>query len=124
MKKIFIMLLGMAFMCPNIRHQAKAQTTPKASTADAKAMTISGTVGADEKSLVSDKDKKRWTVVNPETLKSHAGHHVSITGQVDASKDKVTVKSIKMLTANAAKISKTLENNDDRLRTTPPPRSQ
>jgi hypothetical protein len=123
MKKIFIILLGMAFVCPNILHQANAQTTPKASTTAAKAMTIACTVSADEKRIVSDKDEKSWTVANPKTLKGHAGDHVSITAQVDASKNEVTVKSVKVLTAKAANTPKTLKNNDDKLRVPPLPRS-
>ena len=59
MKKIFIMLLGiLALTCLNTLPQANAQTKPKAARTDAKAMTIMGTGRADEKSLVSDKDKK------------------------------------------------------------------
>ena len=117
------MLLSiMALTCLNTIHQANAQTKPKAATTAAKAITIMGTVSADEKSLVSDEDKKSWTVAKPEALKGHAGHHVSITAQVDAAKDEVAVKSVKMLTANAAKAPKTLENNDDQLRVPPPPR--
>jgi hypothetical protein len=103
MKKIFIMVVIMALTCLNTLHQADAQTQPKAAATAAKTVTVMGTVSADEKSFVGDKDNKSWTVVNPEALKGHAGLHVSITAQVDAAKDEVTVKSVKM---------KTLENND------------
>ena len=102
MKKIFIMLLGlMAAACLTTPRWANAQTKPKAATTAAKATTIMGTVSADEKSFVNDKDKKSWTVANPEAVKGHAGHHVSITAQVDAAKGEVTVKSVKMLVAKA-----------------------
>lgn len=121
MKKIFPVLLGiMAFFCINVLHQANAQTTPKASATEAKVMAITGTLAADEKSLVTDTDKKIWTVTNPEVLKGHAGQHVSITAQIDPAKEgEITVKSVKILTASAAQTPKTLEDNDDRLRVPP-----
>jgi hypothetical protein len=102
MKKIFIMLLGlMAVACVTTPPWANAQMKPKAATTAAKASTIMGTVSADEKSFVKDKDKKSWTVANPEALKGHAGHHVSVTAQVDAAQGEITVKSVKMLAAKA-----------------------
>ena len=106
MKKIFIMLLLalMALTCLNTLPRANAQTKPKTATTTAKApkaTTIMGMVSADEKSFVNDKDKKSWTVENPVALKGHAGHHVSVTATVDADKNEITVKSVKMLTAKA-----------------------
>lgn len=47
--------------------------------------------------FVSDKDKKVWNVDNPDALKDHVGHHVSVTGSVDASAGTVHVDSVKML---------------------------
>ena len=105
MKKIILVVFGLvALICLKGLPQASAQTKSKAATTTAKApkaMTIMGMVSADEKSFVNDKDKKSWTVANPEALKGHGGHHVSITAQVDAAKDEVTVKSVKMLAAKA-----------------------
>jgi hypothetical protein len=40
---------------------------------------------------------KIWTVTNPKVLKGHAGHHVRITAQSDATKNVLVVKSIKVL---------------------------
>jgi hypothetical protein len=122
MKRLSIALLGiMALMCLN---QANAKTTPKPSTAAAKAMTITGTVSADEKRLVADKDEKNWTVANPKTLKGHASDYVSVAAQVDTSKNEVTVKSVKVLEANAASIPNTIKDNDDKLRIPLPRRGQ
>jgi membrane protein implicated in regulation of membrane protease activity len=41
---------------------------------------IKGTVRADGNKItfVADDTGKAWDVVNPETLKSHAGHHVEV----------------------------------------------
>ena len=115
MKKIFVVLLGITpFLC---LHQANAQRTPKAptyrqppalsSTSAVKATTITCTVSADEKRIL-DKDDKSWTVANPKILKGHAGDYVSITAEVDASKNRVTVKSVKVFEARAADIPDTL----------------
>ena len=122
MKKIFIMLLSLfSFLSLIIPNRVNAQTAPKVSTTTAKAVTMTGTVSADEKSIVSDKDKKTWAVKNPDTLKGHAAQHLGITAQVDTSKSEITVKSIKVLTAKAQNTSETPANNDDRLRVPPNP---
>jgi hypothetical protein len=65
-------------------------------------MTLRGTVSTDAKTFVEDKDKKSWTVANPEARKGHESHHVSITAQVDPEKNEVNVKSVKMLAEGTA----------------------
>ena len=45
--------------------------------------------------VVTDKDQKILTVENPDALKGHEGHHVAVTGHVDAGK--IHVESAKML---------------------------
>ena len=60
-----------------------------------KANSISGKVSDDGKSIV-DKDGKSWTVSNPEALKGHEGHQVTLKGDVDSSKNEVRVDSVKM----------------------------
>jgi hypothetical protein len=69
--------------------------TMKAEKMSAKAVTVSGTVSADGKTFV-DKDNKSWTVDNPEALKGHEGHEVTLTAHVDAAKNEVHVVSVKM----------------------------
>jgi hypothetical protein len=81
----------------------QGSTTPKGDKKAAKIMTFRGTVSTDAKTFVDDKDKKSWTVVNPEALKGHEGHHVSIRAQVDADKNEVHVRSVKMLAEAKAK---------------------
>jgi pentapeptide MXKDX repeat protein len=61
-----------------------------------KAVSISGKVGDDGKTLMSDKDNKNWKVSNPEALKGHEGHHVTVRAHVDADKDEIHVTSVKM----------------------------
>ena len=61
----------------------------------AKADTVSGKVSDDGKSI-TDKDGKSWTVSNPDSLKGHEGHEVTLKGDVDSSKNEVKVDSVKM----------------------------
>lgn len=74
--------------------QAK-QETAKAEKAVTKATTVTGKVSADAKSFV-DKDNKSWTVTNPEALKGHEGHEVTLKAHVDAAKNEIHVVSVKM----------------------------
>jgi hypothetical protein len=45
--------------------------------------------------VVTDGDQKVLTVSNPEVLKGHEGHHVSVTGNVQG--DSIHIDSVKML---------------------------
>jgi hypothetical protein len=45
--------------------------------------------------VVTDKDQKVLVVENPEAVKGHEAHHVSVTGKIDG--DKIHVESVKML---------------------------
>src|SRR5262249_18514634 len=62
---------------------------------------IQGTVKADGDKItfVADEDGKSWDVMNPETLKAHAGHHVEISAHVYADRGQVHVMGVKMLKA-------------------------
>ena len=61
--------------------------------------TIQGTVKADgdKVTFVADEDGKSWDVMNPETLKPHAGHHVEVSGHVYADKMAIHIMSVKMV---------------------------
>jgi hypothetical protein len=69
--------------------------TTQAEKAMAKAVSLSGKISADGKTFV-DKDKKSWTVTNPEVLKGHEGHEVTLQAHVDAAKNQIHVVSFKM----------------------------
>jgi hypothetical protein len=47
--------------------------------------------------FVSDKDSKSWTINNPEAVKGHEGHHVTLTAQCNEDKNEVHVMSLKMV---------------------------
>ena len=60
-----------------------------------KAVSVSGKIGDDGKTFV-DKDGKTWSITNPEAVKGHEGHEVTLKGHVDAAKNEVHVVSLKM----------------------------
>ena len=64
-----------------------------------KLMDIKGTVKADGDKItfVTDADAKSWEVINPETLKEHVGHHVSLNAHVYADKGQIHVMNVTML---------------------------
>ncbi len=41
--------------------------------------------------LVSDKDQSVWTVKNPDALKGHEGHHVSVRANVNSADNSIQV---------------------------------
>lgn len=63
----------------------------------AKAMNMAGTISSDGTMFVADKDNKSWKIDNPEAVKAHAGHHVSMNTNEDAATDTLHVNSVKML---------------------------
>jgi hypothetical protein len=64
--------------------------------ASMKAVHVTGKVSDDGKMFVSDKDSKSWTINNPEAVKAHEGHHVTLTAQCNEDKNEVHVMSLKM----------------------------
>jgi pentapeptide MXKDX repeat protein len=68
-----------------------------------KLMTVTGKIGEDGKTFVSDKDGKTWNIVNPEVVKGHEGHHVALKAHVNPDKDQVHVMSLKMVKDTAMK---------------------
>jgi pentapeptide MXKDX repeat protein len=61
-----------------------------------KLMSVTGKIGDDGKTFVSDKDSKSWAIVNPDAVKGHEGHHVILKAHVNADKMEVHVMSLKM----------------------------
>ena len=61
-----------------------------------KSSKVTGKISDDGKTFVSDTDSKSWTIDNPDAVKGHEGHHVTLTAQVDSDKSAVHVKSLKM----------------------------
>ena len=102
MRKVLIVafaIVALAGVNAWTQDAGSSQTDQKMSSAKAKLMSISGTVSDDGKSLTADKGQKSWTVQNPEALKGHEGHHVSVRAHVYADKGEIHVMSVKMMGA-------------------------
>jgi len=102
-KKTIIKL--MILCCVTFAIVAFAQDAPKddnmksdhmKSDSMGKLMSVTGKIGDDGKSFVDDKDSKNWTIINPEAVKGHEGHHVTLKAHVNADKMEVHVMSLKM----------------------------
>jgi len=110
MKKLMFVTFAVVAMMSLIaiaQDIAKQDTAKQDSVASAKmstsALTISGKVSDDGKTFVNDKDSKSWTVSNPDALKGHEGHQVSVTANVNADKNEVTILTVKMVKADSIK---------------------
>jgi hypothetical protein len=101
MKKLLVVVLGLAVVLSIsafAQDNAGMGKSDKASAA-APLKNLKGTIKAegDKYTFVTDKDKKSWEVMNPETLKGHEGHHVELKAHVYADKDQIHVMDVKML---------------------------
>lgn len=112
MKKMILRLMGMCFLTVSVAALAQSGDTMKqdtmqqgdqmkhdnmnADTMTKKAVSVSGKVSDDGKMFTSDKNNKMWTVSNPEALKGHEGHHVTVKAHLDTAKNEIHVTSIKM----------------------------
>jgi len=68
-----------------------------------KLKSIKGTIGEDGKTFVADKDKTNWTIINPEAVKGHEGHHVVVSAHVYPDKNEIHVMSVKMMAGKKEK---------------------
>ena len=100
MKKIVMMLFSLTVLaCMGAWAQTGTQTTSKSSTtaASAKAMNMTGMVSNDGKTFVVDKTNKKWTIDNPNAVKSDEGQHVRLSATENTTADTLHVDSAKML---------------------------
>jgi hypothetical protein len=74
---------------------AKSDTSAKTDTST-KAVSVAGKISDDGKTFTSDKDGKSWAINNPDAVKGHEGHHVTLKAHVDSGKNEVQVVSLKM----------------------------
>lgn len=56
--------------------------------------------------FVSDKDGSVWTISNPEAVKGHEGHHVTLSGHANASDKSFHVMSVAMAKEKASTAKK------------------
>ena len=101
MKKILSIAFALSLLLgsPALFHvPAAAKPGTAALPQGAPLKTMQGTVKVDGEKVmfVADDDNKSWEVLNPDTLKAHAGHHVEISAHVYADKSQLHVMSVKM----------------------------
>jgi pentapeptide MXKDX repeat protein len=97
MKKLIIACFALSLLMCGVTpaQDAMKQDNMKAD-ASSKAVKVTGKISDDGKTFVSDKDSKSWTITNPDAVKGHEGHHVTLTAHVYADKNEVHVMSLKM----------------------------
>jgi membrane protein implicated in regulation of membrane protease activity len=88
----FVLVVSLVAVAQDASQSAAKQDSAQSAS---QATSISGKVSDDGKAIV-DKDGKSWTVSNPDTLKGHEGHEVTVQADVDSTKNEVRVESVKM----------------------------
>jgi len=97
MKKLLTILFALGlFASVGLMAQDTAQQDQMKSGTSAKATHVTGKISDDGKTFVSDKDGKSWTINNPDAVKGHEGHHVTLKAHVSADNSTVDVVSLKM----------------------------
>lgn len=97
MKKFMAILFAFCLLMSVslIAQESMKQDNMKADTSS-KPAHVTGKISDDGKTFVSDKDGKSWTINNPDAVKGHEGHHVTLKATVNADKSSVDVVSLKM----------------------------
>jgi hypothetical protein len=102
MKKWSFVLLSVALFMPGdaaAQHSSKAAEAKPTRSKDPlvarKAVSISGQINMDGKTLVSE-DNDIWSVTNPHVLAGHEGQLVSVKCQVYPDKNEIRVLSVKV----------------------------
>jgi hypothetical protein len=97
MKKLLVILFAFTLLTSLalVAQNPPPQDSMKSDTST-KAAHIMGKISDDGKTFVSDKDGKSWTISNPDSVKGHEGHHVTLKAHVSADKNEVEVVSLKM----------------------------
>ncbi len=98
MKKLMAILFALTLLTSLglVAQDTMSQDSMK-SDASAKATHITGKISDDGKTFVSDKDGKSLTISNPDAVKGHAGHHVTLKAHLSADGTAVDVVSLKMV---------------------------
>jgi hypothetical protein len=78
---------------------AKAEKSEAKAAAKGKDMSLTGWVKTDggKTTFVNDKDKQSWDISNPDAVKGHDGHHVTVKAKLNEADHSLTVDSLKMM---------------------------
>jgi hypothetical protein len=97
MKKLLTIFFALTlFTSIGLLAQDTTQPDAMKAGAAAKATHVTGKISDDGKSFISDKDGKSLTINNPDAVKGHEGHHVTLKAHVSADNSSVDVVSLKM----------------------------
>ena len=119
MKKLLVLLFMFAIafsLAMPVFAQETETKTETTTTTTTKLVPLHGTVSDDGKTFTDDRDQKAWTVQNPEALKGHEGHHVSVKARVHADKGEIHVVSVRMIKASQTTTTKTETKTESTLR--------
>ena len=97
MKKLMISCLALSLlMCGVTLAQDTMKQDDMKGDTSTKAIKVTGKISDAGNTFMADKDGKSWTIRNPDAVKGHEGHHVTLTMHVYADKSEVHVMSLKM----------------------------
>jgi len=118
-----VLWLSLGALGQNASQQQSPKSTDKSSTADQQAgvpqqgsMSQDRTAGtkahakshlmgkiSDDGKTLTDKNGQSWSIDNPDAVKRHEGHEVTLRGHIDTAANTVHVKSVKMAGEHASK---------------------
>jgi hypothetical protein len=97
MRKLMTIVFALSLLTSlSLVAQDTTQQDNMKSAPSTKASHITGKISDDGKTFVSDSDGKSYTISNPDAVKGHEGHHVTLKANVSADKNSVDVVSLKM----------------------------
>jgi hypothetical protein len=92
---IFSFVFALLMSTVAVAQDGMKQDSTKSDTS-MKTASVTGKISDDGKTFVNDKDSKSWTISNPDAVKGHEGHHVTLKAHLDTDKNEVHVVSLKM----------------------------
>jgi len=97
---VLVLFAGMlmslvAFAQDTMKPDDKKQDSTKSEKMSKKTLNVMGRISDDGKTFM-DKEGKNWSISNPDAVKGHEGHQVTVKGHVDADKNEIHVISLKM----------------------------
>ena len=97
MRKLMTVIFGLSLLASlSLAAQDTVKQDNMKADSSMKAASVTGKISDDGKTFVSDKDGKTWTINNPDAVKGHEGHHVTLKAHVSSDKTSVDVVSLKM----------------------------
>lgn len=96
MRRFALVAIAAVVICGSALSQEKAVASQpeQAAVFSPKPLTVSGKVGADGKTFLTDIDSE-WMVSNADALKGHEGHMVRVKCYVDTEKNSMKILSVK-----------------------------